>query len=406
MKNSPNIIFNKQFNIALFFFLISAFYGWLMRLQHVVDIPYFEYAHFIQAHSHVTFLGWGFLGVSSLIRNLFLPQSLENSTYKLLFYLMVGSLFGLLISFPLQGYHFFSILFLSVFLLTSYVYLAKIYIELRSIKALSSRFVKTGIFYYYVSSLAIWMVAFVTLHYGKNDLYHNTIYFYLHFLYNGFFVLVLFGLLIRYFEKQEKPIDSRYVTKFYQFTNWAVIPAYALSLLWSTMPSYVVGIGFVAVGLQLISVYYLVKMIKSMQWVYENRLIKILAQTVFVSYVLKISLQFLSAFPQVTVVAVQYKSYFVIGYIHLFTLGFMSLFIFLLAYFQVGARLSKTGISLLLLGIIISEFLLFLQGILYYISGYKMSNFAEILMLVSLFMPVGLLIILIRSAFKKVADPI
>ena len=391
-------IFNKRFTIALLFFFISALYGWLLRLQKVTPIPDFKYAHFIQAHSHVTFLGWGFLAVMGLVGLLYLPEKTANKAYTSVFYIMVGSLVGLLVSFPIQGYKLFSILFLSTFLLSSYVYLLMIYRDIKQLSSFSTRFIKTGIFYYFLSSMAIWAVAFITIKFGKTDLYHNAIYFYLHFLYNGFFVFILFGLLFRYFEIKEHLINAKYISQFYRFTNFAVIPAYALSLLWNEMPIYVVFIGLAAVILQLISLYYLYKINKKIRsFIKDNKLSVFIVTLVFISYFLKIILQFFSAFPPITIIAVQYKSFFVIGYIHLFTLGFMSLFVFLLVQIHTQYKVSKLGLQFLISGIITSELLLFTQGALYYILQYNIPLFNRWLILVSFLMPLGIFILVLAA---------
>ena len=117
--------------VSIVFFLISAFYGLLLRLEYVYPLS-IKYSAFLQAHSHVTFLGWGFLSTISLISAIFLSDKILNSKIiKISYWIMVICLASLLFSFPLQGYKLFSILFLTVFLLTSYIYLAFIYKKIK-----------------------------------------------------------------------------------------------------------------------------------------------------------------------------------------------------------------------------------------------------------------------------------
>ncbi|MDP3353940.1 MAG: hypothetical protein Q8S44_09380, partial [Flavobacteriaceae bacterium] len=66
------------------------------------------------------------------------------------------------------------------------------------------------------------------------------------------------------------------------------------------------------------------------------------------------------------------KSYFIIGYLHLFTLLFMSLFLILLI--QISLKLlqnsgSKLAFYIFLMGVLITELLLFSQG--FYIWIFK-----------------------------------
>jgi len=396
MKNLPKS-FYIRFNIALLFFVISATYGWLLRLQKVYPITNFNYNSFVQAHSHVTFLGWGFLAIISLLTAIYYPKKINHSVYLYSFWVMVASLVGMLISFPLQGYKVFSIVFLSIFLVTSYIYLWRIYSELKKSRSLSVKFIKTGILYYYLSSLAIWAIAIIAAKFGKNDWYHYAIYFYLHFLYNGFFVFVLFGLLVKYLKNKQINIQKNVLTRFYWLTNSACIPAYALSLVWNDLPSYSIVIGFVAAILQLFSLYYLRKIAYEF-WRSINpkiRLIRILTNIIIGAYFLKIGFQFLSAFPSLSYQAVLYKPYFLIGYIHLFTLGFMSLFIFLLYSIYVKYTLSKIGLYIFLFGVLSTEIVLFTQGILLYTLQKSINNYNFIMLMLSALMPLGLLVVVL-----------
>jgi len=387
--------------IALLFFIVSALYGLLMRWQIVSSIFSVKYVNVLQAHSHVTFLGWGFLSVIAFITASFIPKN-EGNIYKLRykypFWIMVFSLVGMLLSFPLQGYKLFSILFLTVFLLASYMYLFSLYKQVNPIKSYSTRFIKSAIIYYYISSLGIWALSIITAKIGKGDWYQHAISFYTHFLYNGFFVLSLFGLLLRYFEINSIKLSKAYSKYFYLTTNFAVIPTFALSLLWVSVPVYVIVLGFIGAITQLISLYFLWKIIQEIFSItFKNKLLNtFLLKIIIISYVLKIVFQFFGAFPSITRVALDYKSYFVIGYIHLFTLGFMSLFILVLNQLFLKRIISKWGAYLLVLGIVLSETLLFTQGVLFFLQEKTISNYTMLLLMATILMPLGLLIILIK----------
>ena len=392
----------SRIKIARTFFIISAIYGLLLRLYAIVDFIPVAYKNILQAHSHVTFLGWGFLAVISIIGLVYYPEKLVQSTYlKRLFTLMTLTLFGMLISFPIQGYKVFSIVFLSVFLITSYLYLIHLLNLLKPIKSFSATYVKTGVIYYFISSFAIWSVAIITVKFGKIDLYFNSVYFYLHFLYNGFFVFVLFGLLLKYFENKQITIKQDAVSKFYWLTNIALVPAYALSLLWTDVPTYVYYIGFVAVVLQLFSLFYFILISKSLLKTIRSKHIRAIVYFVMISYFLKIILQFLSAFPRIIAVALQFKSYFVIGYLHLFTLGFMSMFIILLLKLHPKKKLNEKGINLLMLGIFLSELLLFMQGGMLYLFNSGIPKINAFLFVFSALIPIGLLIVHVTLLIKN-----
>ena len=394
---------HTRFNIALLFFVISATYGLLLRLQKVIPISNFNYNSFAQAHSHVTFLGWGFLATISLITAILVPKKLNDNIYLYPFWIMVTSLIGMLISFPLEGYKLFSIVFLSIFLLTSYVYLWRLNKDIRSNKSLSTRFIRTGIFYYFLSSMAIWAIAIISIKFGKNEFYHYAIYFYLHFLYNGFFVFVLFGLLLRYIENKEVDLPKKPIKYFFVLTNIACIPAYALSLTWGKMPTYIIALGAFGAILQVISLYFLWKIahvfFKLIQSKYS--LLSKILYILFFAYYSKILLQFASSIPSLAAKAVLYKPYFVIGYIHLFTLGFMSLFLLLLYTIFTKQKFSNWGIFLFTFGILGTEILLFSQGSYLYIQEKSINNYDVIMLMLSFLMPLGLLLIYVKQVFLK-----
>jgi len=391
------LTFANRIKTARIFFIFSALYGLFLRFLKITTIFPVTYKHILEGHSHVAFLGWGFLAVITLIDFAFLNNSVKRSKYlKILYLLMAFSILGMLFSFPFQGYHFFSILFLSVFLIVSYLYLWKTLQLLQKNTDLASRFIKSGIYFYFLSSIAIWSIGIIAIKIGKQILYYDTIYFYMHFLYNGFFVFSLFGLLYRYIQKNKIPVKSIYLKRFYWFTLAACIPAYALSLLWVVMPNYVYVIAFIAGFLQLISLFYLFGIVKMVFKKIPEKWIRLLFFTIIVSYFFKITFQFLSVFPFFMHKAIQLKPFFIIGYLHLFTLGFMSLFIILLLVLLPKVNLSKIGIFILVLGILLSELLLFGQGILMLFSK-GIPNLNAILFSASILMPLGILIIHFRK---------
>jgi len=402
----------RRINLALLFFVISAFYGFFLRWQKVQAVFSFAYADVMQAHSHVTFLGWGFLASITIITVVFIPiqqvklrkKSPINPLFAYSFWIMATSIMGMLISFPLQGYKFFSIAFLSFFLIASYVYLFLLYKQVSEHKTYSARFIRAGIIYYYLSSLAIWAISIITVTIGRGELYQIAISFYTHFLYNGFFVMVLFGLFVRYIEFKKIAIPEKYINAFFNFTNLAILPTFALSLLDKPVPIYIVIIGFIGASLQLISLFYLWKINKKLlqKKAFNKLVLSLLFWVIILSYALKILMQFLGAFPALAKIAMQYKPFFIIGYIHLFTLGFMSLFLFLLLKILLHINLSKWGIYLLIIGFIITEITLFLQGLLISLNRSSIENFDKVMFIHSILMPLGVLVVYLSVVFKKI----
>jgi hypothetical protein len=388
--------------IALTLFLLAAFYGLLMRWNFTFPIANFPYKNVLQSHSHVAFLGWGYIAVITAISQLYLTQiQQKNSLFKFSFYTAVIAISLMLISFPLGGYKVFSIVLLSVFGIASYGISIKLLQFLKG-NAWSIKLIKYGIYYYLLSSLATWFLAYVLVTQGKTTLYYNTVYFYLHFLYNGFFVFVLFGLLFKVIENQNIVIDNKLQKYFFVFLNIACIPAYALSVLWSNVSILYNVIGFIASVLQLISLLFLIKMVKQLwlqlQW---KTISKLLLKFVMWAYALKIVMQVFSAFPYFVSKSLALKPFFIIGYLHLFTLAFMSVFIFLLlnkfGKIELKTNTSKLGIYLFLGGIASTELLMFTQGFLIAYALGSIDNYAIYMLLSSMLIVLGLIMIYIKQ---------
>jgi len=393
------------FLYAFALFILAALYGLLIRWNFVFPSSNISYKNLLQSHSHVAFLGWGYLAAIGAILYFFVDEKrIQTKVYKITLFIIIVSITLMLISFPLSGYKVFSIVLLSVFGITSYVLSYRLLKDING-NTISVKLIKYGIYYYLLSSLATWFLAGVLVAQGKTDLYLNSVYFYLHFLYNGYFVFVLFGLLFKIFENQKITISKKSQENFFLYLNVACLPAYALSILWSNVSVVFNVIGFVASILQFISLVFLIKIFQQVflqiKW---NSLSKFLLKFSLVAYALKIIFQIFSAFPFIVEKSLALKPFFIIGYLHLFTLAFMSVLLFLILN-QIGkihthSLFSKIGIGIFLAGIFLTELLLFLQGFLFMIHSNTIKNYNVLLLIFSFFMVIGLLILFVNQFFK------
>lgn len=391
---------------AFTLFILSAFYGLLMRWNFTFPTKFIPYQNLLQSHSHVAFLGWGYLIVIGAILFYFVSDAAkQHKVYKATLGILLVTIPLMLISFPLGGYKVFSIVLLAVFGLTSYVLSFRILKDLQGNNT-SAKLIRYGIYYYLLSSLATWFLAYVIVNQGKTDLYYNTVYFYLHFLYNGFFVFALFGLLFKIFETQQMIISEKLQKSFFFFLNIACIPAYTLSVLWSTDFLLFNIVGFVASVLQFVSLVFLFKILQQafsqISWNFTS---KWLLKFAVISYIIKIISQILSAFPYIVEKSLALKPFFIIGYLHLFTLGFLSVLLFLildqLGKINLHKPTSKVGILLFLSGVFITEALLFLQGFLFLLQFSAIKNYSLILLIFSFLMVFGLLVVFVNQFHKE-----
>ncbi len=392
---------------AFALFILSALYGFLLRWNFTFPLQFIDYKNFLQSHSHVAFLGWGYIVTVGVLIKYFVKESEQNNKiYKITLFIIVTSVTLMLISFPLNGYKVFSIVLLSVFGITSYVLSFKLLKDINGVGT-TVKLVKYGIYYYLLSSLATWFIAGVVVTQGKTDLYYNTVYFYLHFLYNGYFVFVLFAILFKIFEFKNVFFSQKFLKNFFIFLNIACIPAYALSVLWSKVSIIFNVIGFVSSILQLISLVYLgrilLQILPQLTWSYLS---KLLLKFGLIAYALKIIIQIFSAFPVIVEKSLALKHFFIIGYLHLFTLGFMSVLLLLilnkLKIFSLQQWISKIGTLFFLIGIVTTEFLLFFQGF-NYLKGFKpLTNYNLLLLGCSSFLVIGLIFIFIDQLKKTI----
>ncbi|MDX1828011.1 MAG: hypothetical protein R3342_00560 [Lutibacter sp.] len=401
-KNKKDFIVSSAFILLL----IAAIYGLIIRWSFTFPTEAISYKNILQAHSHVAFLGWGYIASLVLITNLFIKdKSTFIKIYNTLIRFILIVIFLMLISFPLIGYKSISIALLVVFGLASYVISFQLLKNIKG-KNISTKLIRFGIYYYLLSSLATWFLAFVIITQGKSILYYNTIYFYLHFLYNGYFVFVLFGLLFKLFESQSISISTKHQNQFFIFLNIACIPAYTLSILWSNVSIVFNFIGFLASISQLISLFYLIRIlqknINNLNWSYIS---KLLLKVSIISYVLKIFIQIISALPYIVTQSLALKHYFIIGYLHLFTLGFMTcmLFLFLLQIkkLEIQSTVSKIGTFTFLIGIIGTEFLLFYQGFLFLFKFNALKFYNLEMLFFSFLLVIGLLLMLLPNLFLR-----
>src|SRR5690606_39109450 len=149
---------------------------------------------------------------------------------------------------------------------------------------------------------------------------------------------------------------------------WSCLPAYFLSVLWIKPPGFFYVVGGVAALGQVLAMGLLVKILwpaRAQLWVLFRGWSGLLIPLAAVSLALKTGMQLLTAFPAIAQLAYQIRL-FIIGYLHLVVIGFVSLFLFSF-YTQLGwlsfrKAASRWGMGLFLLAFAGTEGLLFLQG--------------------------------------------
>ncbi|HBL80718.1 MAG TPA: hypothetical protein DDZ79_12765, partial [Aequorivita sp.] len=138
----------KHIATALLYFLLVALMGVLLRFFFVTPIS-LNYKYILHAHSHTALLGWIYLGLTTLVYKIFLSEAKKPKLYKRIFLFTNLCILGMLVTFPIQGYALYSIIFSTLFLFASYwfAWFAMKYIPHYFKQRFSWKLIKTALWY-------------------------------------------------------------------------------------------------------------------------------------------------------------------------------------------------------------------------------------------------------------------
>ncbi len=357
----------EHIKIALGYFLIVAFLGVLMRMFQIVDLN-FNYKNILHTHSHVALLGWIYTAITTLIYQLFLSEKQIDKSYKKLFWSTQVSILGMMVTFPITGYALLSIFFSTYFLFNSYAFI-RLFLKHTSIEqkhTKSYKLVRASLWLMVLSSIGPWALGGIMNTLGStSSWYRNAIYFYLHFQYNGWFLVALIGILFFLFEKHSIVISKKAFHLFYRLFLSGVVFTFFLSVLWmKPHPFYylLAGVGSV---LQMVSFVILWKLIIKNKEALKKALTNFegtLLKTAGILFLLKLLFQFMGSFPLVSEIIANNLD-FVIAYLHWIFLGIVSISIFaFLNHFKL-LRISKSNYLVYLIAFTLTESILFYKGL-------------------------------------------
>ena len=398
------------FGFALFFFFITALAGLTLRwlpLQNFIDNSY--YFGILQSHSHTGFLGWIYIALYILILRSFGRSSILNlRKTNIILAILSFLLLAMYISFPFDNYGAFSITFLSLFLIFSYYSLVYLYKNIDSAykNNISKKFILIAIIFYFISSISPWLLGpIIAMGYKKTALYYNNIFFYLHFLYNGYIFFAIAGLFLKDIEDKNisKELNIKLRRVLLLLTTGTVLN-YSESLLWNKPPVYMHIIAFLSSVLIFWALIIIFK-ISIKTKIHFPGITKVIFSVVIFSLLLKSILHFFQSIPYFSRISYEFKGQFIIGYIHLITLGLFSLFVIAYSLKHNLLKTSKTfntGILIFISGFIATELLLFGQGILLWNNmGILLQLYNPLLFYFSLLMFLGISIIMISYSTTK-----
>ncbi|MGV3589657.1 MAG: hypothetical protein ACO1OF_21805 [Adhaeribacter sp.] len=405
---------NNWLKIALLDFVVIALLGLFLRWFMVSPPAGFNYKYLLHAHSHVAILGWLFSAVFVALVGAYLPEKMrEKKVYSWQFWLGQLTVLGMLISFPIQGYGLYSIIFSTLHIFISYWFIYQFQADARQASQVNRRhvtsfqFIKAALIFLALSTLGPWSLGPIMATGGSgSQLYYNAIYFYLHFQYNGWLSFAALGLLFWLFEKHHLNINLRQGQQIFHLFFWSCCLGYLLSVLWIKPPAvvyYLAGLAAVAQGLGVLI--FLQLLYRQRQHIAKlfTGWSSILFSLAMVAFVLKIMMQLASAVPFMADLAYTVRN-FIIGYLHLVLIGFISFFLFAFFIqqkaFNTTRPSSRWGLSIFITGFFLSEILLFLQGLFFWANWGMLPAYFQVLFGVSTLLPIGLILFLIGQRQK------
>lgn len=368
--NSVNI-YNWQ-KVSLFNLFLVSLLGVTLRYKIAFALPFIEQKHVLQAHSHFAFAGW----ITQVLMVFIVKYLYEKDVnipmqkYQRLFLANVITAYGMLFSFPFEGYGPISIIFSTANIFVSYAFAFFVWKDLNSlkVKCVSHHWFKASVAFAAISSIGAFSLAFMMANkIVQTNFYLAAVYFFLHFQYNGWFFFACMGLLQAYLiSKNIAPTQKISKAIFWLFFT-AAIPAYFLSALWLPIPQWIYIMVVIAAAIQCAGFIILVKhLVKNRKLIVQSfgKQTKLLWLLALIALAIKLALQMVSVVPSLSTLTVGFRP-IVIGYLHLVLLGVIT--IFLIGYFTaVNAVRFKpfyNGVTIFVAGIIINEILLMIEGI-------------------------------------------
>lgn len=366
-----NRFISRWLSISILNLLFVAALGLILRYKIAYSLPLLNQKYILHSHSHFAFSGW-ITQTLMILMIFYLSKALGkkiNSRYRWLLYANLISSYGMMISFIIQGYGLYSISFSTLNIFAFYAFAFYFWLDLNKIKEKSTSILwfKAALIFGLISSIGAFNLAYMMANKMSNqDWYLSSIYFFLHFQYNGWFLFAGMGLLNDFLEIITGERKKLY--RAFQLFCFACIPAYFLSILWMEFIANIYILLIAAVVAQLAGWIIIIKVCNKGADLINQKITSYGKTLLFLSalaFTIKLILQSGSIHPELSHLSYGFRP-IIIGYLHLVLLGVTS--IFLLGYL-VSFELIKInkaliiGIFIFVIGVIINELLLMIQGV-------------------------------------------
>ena len=383
----------KLILVCLINFFVAAVMGLALRYTFIESIS-INYRYLTHAHSHVAMLGWVYLMLYVLFINFFIPE--KKPIYNKLFWLTEFSVIGMMVSFPIQGYAAISITFSTLHILCSYYFVYLVWKHHKTNSVVTSKLLKASLLFMLLSTFGVWCLGPAVSMLGQaSAFYQIAIQFFLHFQFNGWFVIAVIAVFFHILGIN----NSKEFRLFFNFLIASTLLTLALPIQWFAPHKSLLWINGIGVILQLFTLFFFLKIIKPklLEIIkHHSKLLVYLFSFSILCFVIKVLLQVMTLIPEFSEVVYTHRN-FVIGFIHLLMLGVISGFLLSFIVKSNIISYSKSlyiGVYSFLIGFVLTELLLLVQGYKFYYGNGIVNNYYLLLFIFSVFLPLGIFLLL------------
>lgn len=386
-------------HLAFILFIITAISGVWMRAVPFMANSWIEYDHILHGHSHIAMLGWTFLGLFIVFLALLWPNlKQKKQAIALTFTLFIVSVI-MFFAFLYQGYGLYSIILSTIHIFVEYWAAYFIYKQLKAQDKLPKAtllFIKGSLIALIISSFGPYALGYTAANdLRESPLFDMSVYFFLHFQYNGWLYLFAFGLFTMILYKKNIAF-SKTLGK-YSFCVYfiSLFPWYVSSILWADLGNFSRVIATVGSIGQFIGVILALLLVKSAWTQVKQSYPKLTTFSLLITFILlfaKSAMEIGLISPSLANLVFDTRNV-IIGYLHLTLLGFVSIFI--ITQFQMtGLIKTKTNlplasITIFLIGFILNEAILFLTGLASWTTSFTVPYPTQTLLIASIILTIG-----------------
>ncbi|OZU87973.1 hypothetical protein CIL03_14825 [Virgibacillus indicus] len=398
-------------HFTFFFFMLTALSGVLMRAFPFYPGMSVPYSNILHAHSHLAILGWAFLGAFIIFLFICWPKiNRKKEAIAVTCAVFVVSLL-MFAAFIYQGYAVVSIVMSTLHIFVEYWTVSFIYRYIKkqhAEKRTANLFIKGALISLVFSSIGPYALAYISANGMKDSyLFDMAIYFYLHFQYNGWLTLFLFGLFIFLLYSNKIQFRSSLLHIGFWLYFIALIPGYFLSVLWADLGGLSEAVAVIGSIGQWAGVVCILLAVKQVWQKIGTSFSKLTVACIWIALALlfgKSTMELGLIFPSLSHLIYETRSV-IIGYLHFTLLGFISIFI-LTQYQMIGIlqpiRHTRNGFIIFFIGFILNELLLFYQALAEWINLPSTPFYTQNLLAASLLLLIGLVVLWISYTRKNI----